>query len=112
MSPFTGRRSHRTVALLLSRILLVALEQFDRDTLRPADEADANARPNGRRPPGELDTLGLDLGGHRIDVLHAQSEMIEPLIGCYGWAIDAVSCGDRRDEHVGAAKLDVDPSRP
>ena len=30
---------------------------------------------------GELDALGLDLGGDRVDVLHRQSEMVEPLIG-------------------------------
>jgi hypothetical protein len=77
--------------------------------LRPTDEADANARPNGRWLFRELDALGLDLGSHGVDILHGESEMIEPLIR-RGWrAADAVSRRDRRDENVGAAKLDVDP---
>src|ERR1700722_3630581 len=41
-----------------SDILLVALEQFDRDVLRSTYEADANARPNGCWLLGEFDTLG------------------------------------------------------
>src|ERR1700722_8004398 len=92
-----------------SGILLVALEEFDRDTLRPADEADPNARPDGCRFPGELDALGPDLGGYRVDIPQSQSEMIEPLIGGCRRAVDAVSRRDRRDENVGAAKFDVDP---
>src|SRR6202795_72718 len=59
-------------------VFLVALEKLDRDALRPADEADAHPRPDRRRLPGELDAFGPDLGGHRIDVLHRQPEMIEP----------------------------------
>src|ERR1700716_3741413 len=71
----SGVRSWRRIS---SRIFLVALQQFDRDALRSADEANADARPDGGRLLGELDTLGLDLGGHGIDVLHRQSEMVEP----------------------------------
>src|SRR6202035_932270 len=53
-------------------VFLVALQKLDRDALRPADEADAHPRPDRGRLPGELDAFGLDLGGHRIDVLHRQ----------------------------------------
>src|SRR5216684_3646620 len=92
-----------------SRIFLVALEQFDRDALWPADEADTHPRPNGGWLLGELDSLGPDLGGHGIDVLYGQTEMIEPLIGRHRRGVDAIARGDRRDEHLGAAELDVDP---
>src|ERR1700688_5187954 len=59
-------------------VFLVALEKLDRDALRPADEADAHPRPDRRRLPGELDALGPDFGGHPIDVLYPQPEIIEP----------------------------------
>src|SRR5947209_3871180 len=96
-------------AVLFLCIFLVALEQLDRDVLRPSDEADTDARPNGRRLLCELHTLGLDLGGHRIDVFYRQPEMIEPLIGRLRRRVDAVAGRDRRDEYIGAAELDVDP---
>src|SRR6266851_6830837 len=92
----------------LSCILLVALQEFDRDALRSADEANAHARPNSDRLFRELHTLGLDLGGHCIDVLHGQPEMIQPLVRCQRRGVDAVARRDRRDEHVGAAELDID----
>src|SRR5205807_1861986 len=94
-----------------SCVFLVALQKLDRDALRTADEADAYAGPYRGRLPRELDALGLDLGRDLVDVLHRQSEMIEPLIGRDGRGVDAVAGRDRRDEHVGAAELDVDPSR-
>src|SRR6476646_8266475 len=90
------------------RVFLVALEQLDRDALRAADEADADSRPNGRRLLRELHALGLDLGGHRVDVLYRQSEMIEPLVRRYWRRMDAVTRIYRCDEHIGAAELDVD----
>src|ERR1700692_946759 len=93
-----------------SGIFLVAFQEFDRDALRSAYEADAHARPNGRRLLCELDPLGLDLGGPRIDVLSRQPEMIEPLIGRYRRRVDAVTRLHRRDEHISAAELDVDAS--
>src|SRR6185437_4031962 len=93
-----------------SHVFLVALEQFDRNALRPADEADAYPRPDRGRLLGELDALGLDLGGYRVDVLHCQPEMIQPLIGRHRRGMDAVAGGDRRDEHIGAAELHVDAS--
>src|SRR6476660_10432434 len=85
-----------------------SFEQPDRDAPRAADEADADSRPNGRRLLRELHALGLDLGGHRIDVFYRQPEMIESLIRLRR-RVDAVAGRDRCDEHVGAAKLDVDP---
>src|ERR1700682_5511912 len=91
-----------------SRILFVALQKLDRNALRSADEADAHARPDRGWLARELDALGLDLGGDRVDVLYRQAEVIEALIGRYRRRVDAVAGGDRRDEHVGAAELDVD----
>src|SRR6266403_359505 len=102
-------RSWTTGAPFFLCIFLVALEQLDRDALRPSDEADTDARPNGRRLLCELHTLGLDLGGPRIDVFYRQPEMIEPLIGRLRRRVDAVAGRDRRDEYVGTAELDVDP---
>ena len=49
--------------------------------LRPTDEADAHAEPDGGWLTRELDALGLDLGGDRVDVIHRQSEVVEALIG-------------------------------
>src|SRR5262249_31018835 len=86
-------------------------EELDRDSLRAADEADAHARADRGRLARELDALGLDLGGDRIDVVHREPEMIEPLIGRHGRRVDAVALLDLGDEHVGAAELDVDSPR-
>src|SRR5882724_1281529 len=96
---------------LASSVFLVALQELNRDALGPANEADAYARPDSDRLFGELDALGLDLGSHRVDVFHRQSEMIEPLIGGHWCRIDTVACRDRGDEHIGAAELDVDAPR-
>src|SRR5258706_9723770 len=85
-------------------IFLVALEQLNRDALRAADEADPDSRPNGRRLLRELDALGFDLGGHRVDVFYRQPEMIEPLIGRLRRRVDALAGRNRRDDHVGAAE--------
>src|SRR6185312_2108306 len=93
-----------------SRVLLVALEQLDRDALRPADEADADAGPDRRWLHGEFDAFCLDLGGHRVDILYGQAEMVEPLIRRDGRGVDAIAGCHRGNEHIGAAKLDVDPS--
>src|SRR5581483_162537 len=95
-----------------SGVFFVALEQFDRDALRPADEADAHPRADSGRLARELDTLGPDFGGDRVDVLHGQAEMVEPLIGSGRRRVDTVTRRDRGDENVGAAELDVDPVRP
>src|SRR5579859_15277 len=94
-----------------SGVFLVALEQLDRNPLRAADEADADAGPDCGRLARELDTLGLDLGGDRVDVLHRQPEMIEPLIGRHRRHVDAITWLDLGDEDVGAAELDVDATR-
>src|SRR5258706_2853634 len=84
MVPDRRERAGTTGASFFLWIFLVALEQLDRDTLRAADEADADSRPNGRRLLRELHALGLDLRGHRIDVFYCQPEMIEPLVGPAG----------------------------
>src|SRR3954470_16422765 len=94
-----------------SGVFLVALEELDRNALRPADEADAHAGPDGGRLFRELDALGLDLGGDRVDVFHGQAEMVETLIGRHRRGVDAVAGGNRRDEYIGAAELDVDAPR-
>src|SRR3977135_3006946 len=36
--------------------------------------------------------------------------MIEPLIGRHRLSVDTVARGDRRDENIGAAQLDIDPA--
>src|SRR5262245_39288371 len=59
----------------------LAFENLDRDALRPADEADAHTRPRLRDVLGELDTLALELGGNRIEVVDGEPEMLEPLVG-------------------------------
>src|ERR1700744_2095285 len=89
-------------------VLLFALEQFDRDPLRSADEADADARADSGGLLGELDALGLDLGGDRVDVLYGEPEMIEALVGRHRRGVDAIARRDPRAEHIGAAELDVD----
>src|SRR5207302_1079388 len=47
------------------RALMVAVEQFDRHAFRPAQEADAHARPHGGRLARELDALSFEIGGDR-----------------------------------------------
>src|SRR5579863_2063578 len=106
--PYLGPRARIGSKAQLSSVFLVALEQFDRDALRPAKEADANARPNGNGLLGELDALGLDLGGDGVDVLDRQPEMIEALAGGHRRRVDAVASGDGGDEYHGAAQPDVD----
>ena len=64
-----------------SGVFLVALEELDRNALRPSDEADAHAGADSGRLFRELDALGPDLGGDRVDVFNGQPEMIETLIG-------------------------------
>src|ERR1700722_3842299 len=91
-----------------SGVLLVAFQEFNGEALRPANKANAHARPAGGRLLGEFDALGLDLGGHRVDVLYRQSEMFEPLVRRYWRRMDAVTRIYRCDEHIGAAELDVD----
>src|SRR5579871_1221892 len=95
-----------------SRIFRIALQQLDGDALRAADEADAHAGADGGRLLGERDAFGLDLGGYRVDVLHRQAEMVEPLIGGGWWRVDAVAGLDLGNEDVGAAELDVDAPVP
>src|SRR5262249_53030940 len=45
----------------------LAIQQFDRNSLRAADEAYAHARSHRGRLLGELDALPLELGGDRVD---------------------------------------------
>src|SRR5258706_15476886 len=101
-------RSWTTGAAFFLYVFLVALEQLDRDALRAAEEADADARPNGRRLLRELHALGLDLGGHRIDAFYRQPEMIDPLIGRLRRRLHAAAGRNPREEHVGTAELDGD----
>ncbi len=102
---------HSSTKLEESGVFLVALQELDRNALRPADEADAHPGPDSGRLLRELDALGLDLGGDRVDVFHGQAEMVETLIGRHRRGIDAVARSDGRDEHIGATEFDVDPPR-
>src|SRR5690349_2139778 len=94
-----------------SGVFLVALEQFDRDALRAADEADPYTRADGLRLARELDTLGLDLGRDSVDVLYRQTKVVEALIGRDWRRVDAVAGLDLGDEYIGSAEFDVDASR-
>src|SRR5665213_1879505 len=107
----TGWLAGQATSRRASGVFLVALQKLDRDALRPADEADPQAGSDRGRLPGKLDALGLDLGRHRVNVLHGQAEMIESLIGRHRRGMAAVAGGDGRDEDVGSAELDVDPPR-
>src|SRR5262249_6749290 len=82
---------------------LAALQELNRYPLRPTDEAHAHARPHRGRLLGEYDALGPELGRHRVDTAHGESEMVEALIRRGRRWIDAVVGRDRRDEDVGAA---------
>src|SRR5262249_51179745 len=85
--------------------LVIAIEQLDRNPLRSADEADAQARPHGGGLLGELTALGLELGGNRVDAVHPQTEMLEPAIGDFGGWIMPIAFGD---VDIDAADLEVD----
>ncbi len=89
-----------------------ALEQLDRHAFGRTDEADANARPHGGRLLGELNALGLEVGGDRVDAGDREAEVVEPAIGRGRRWIDAVAGLHRCDEDVGAAELQVDARRP
>src|SRR5437660_12252958 len=92
----------------LLRIFLVALEQLDRNALRSADEADAHAGPDGGRLLRELDALGLDPGGDRVDVFDGQAEMVETLIGRHRRGVKASPAGKGRKDTMAAPRLAVD----
>src|SRR5579871_2996556 len=95
-----------------SRIFLVTLQKFDRDALRPADKADAYARPDGRWLFGELDALGPDLGRDGVDVLYREAEMIESLVRGGGRRVDTVARLDLCNEHLGPTELHVNATGP
>src|SRR5258708_34892718 len=85
----------------------IAVDQLDRDPLRRAQEGNTHAGANRGGLPAELGALGLELGDDRIDAAHQEPEMIEALIGRNRRRIDAVARRHRRDEYIGAAKLEV-----
>src|SRR5580698_2704660 len=86
----------------------VAVEQLDRHAFRRADEADAHAGPHRGRLAGELDALGLEVGGDGVDAAHREPEMIEAAIWRRRRGIDAVAGFDRGDEDIGAAEFEID----
>src|ERR1700728_1181338 len=106
-SAATRSRSARSAARD-GRSSILALEQLDGHAFGPADEADAHAWPRRGRLLGELDALGLEVGGDRIDTTDRKPEMVETLVGRGRRRIDAVTGRDRGDEDVGAADLEVD----
>src|SRR6185437_13280332 len=93
---------------LSSGVFRVAIQQLDRNALRPAQEAYLDTRPRRIRLLGELDTLLLEIGGDDVDIADRQPEMIEPLIRSSRRSIHAVAGLDLRGEDIGAAELDVD----
>jgi hypothetical protein len=86
----------------------IAVEQLDRYSLGSADEAHAHTGPNGRRFPGELDALGFEVGGNRVDAGHREPEMIEATVGRGRGGVDAVARRHRSDKDIGAPDLQVD----
>src|SRR5579859_336607 len=84
----------------------IAVEQLDRDAFRRFDEADAHAGPHRGRLFGELDALGLELGGDLVDAAHRKAEMIEAAIGNRRRGIDLLAVTDRGNEDIGAAELE------
>src|SRR5258706_12507725 len=105
MVPDRRERAGTTGASFFLCIFLVALEQLDRDTLRAADEADADSRPNGRRLLRELHALGLDLRGNRIDVFYCQPDIMQPLQGRLRRPVDAVAGRSGSGEHLAPTAL-------
>src|SRR6185312_1962035 len=100
--------SSPAMTMVAKRISDAAIEQLDRHALRCADEADAYARAHRGWLLGELDTLGFELRGDRVDAAHGESEMIEPAIGNCRCPVGAVALRHRRNEDAGAAELEVD----
>src|SRR5207253_7806749 len=94
----SGDAALRLLTMGSSRVLLVALQKFDRDALRAAQEADAHAGADGGRLLRELDALALDRRRDRVDVLHGEAEMVEHLLGRHRRGVDAVACRDWRGE--------------
>src|SRR6185437_9104041 len=106
-----GLNSHTKVlpaAARGSRVFRIAVQQLDRDALRPAQKANLDAWPWRMRLLGELDALLLEIGGDGVDACHRQAEMVEPLIGRGGRCVDAVTGQYLGGEDIGAAELDVD----
>src|SRR6185437_12177903 len=93
---------------LSSGVFRVAIQQLDRNALRPAEETYLDTRPRRIRLPGELDTLLLEIGGDDIDIADREPEMIEPLIRSSRRSIHAIAGLDLRGEDIGSAELDVD----
>src|SRR4051795_8653325 len=91
-----------------SLVFRIALQQFDRNPLRTANETDTDARSNVVRLGGELDTLAFQFGNDGVDLLHRKAEMIEALMRPHRSGADAI--GERRNEYVRAAELHVDPA--
>src|SRR5262245_33309074 len=100
-SPIVARR------LAASGIFWITVEQLDRDTLRPAEEANLDPRPWRMWFLGELDALLSEVGRDCIDAGDGKAEMIETLIRRDWRRIDAVAGIDLRQKDHGAAKLDV-----
>src|SRR5262252_9047749 len=84
---------------------VVAVEQLDRDAFGCAQEGNAHARPHRCRLAREHGALRLELGDHGVDSAHAETEMIEALVGRGRRGVDAVARRDRRNEDVAAAEL-------
>src|SRR5690348_13702031 len=94
--------------IAVSSIFRIAVEQFDRDALRPTQKANLDAGSRRMRLLGELDAFGFEVGGDGINAGDREAEMIEALIGRGRRCVDAITRRDRRNEDVGTAKLEID----
>src|SRR4029079_2185848 len=90
-----------------SGIFRIAVEQLDRDALRPAQKADLYPGPGRMRLLGELDTLLPEIGRDCIDARNRKTEMVEALIRRDRCRIDTVTGIDLGQEDHGAAEADV-----
>lgn len=55
----------------------IAIEQFNVDVLRPAQECDTHARPDGFRFDREFDTFLLQLGDDCVDLFDPKPDVFE-----------------------------------
>src|SRR4051812_31405214 len=71
------RNPRRVIRWICTRSLVfgIALQEFDRNPLRTADETDTDFGPNVVRLGGELYALAFQLGRNGVDLLHAEAEM-------------------------------------
>src|SRR5262245_25949075 len=92
----------------LSGIFWIPVEQFDRDSLWPAQKANLDSRTRGVRLLRELHTLFSEIRRDGIDSRDGKAEMIETLIGGGRRRIDTISRRDLGRKDHRSSKPDID----